>query len=64
VLEDFTFHMSLTGRLADPEPVAAALRQRAQDCGATGPIAVDRLAVFRQEPGERFQIIAVAALSG
>jgi len=64
VLDDFTFHMSLTGRLADPEPVAAALRQRAQDCGAAGPIAVDRLAVFRQDPGERFRIIAVAALTG
>ena len=64
VLEEFAFHMSLTGRLADPEPVAAALRQRAQAAGAAGPVTVDRLALFRQDPGERFRIVAVCALSG
>ena len=63
-LADFSFHMSLTGRLADPQPVAAALRQRAEASGAAGPIAIDRLALFRQEPGKRFRIIADAALKG
>jgi len=62
-LADFSFHMSLTGRLADPEPVAAALRRRAEAMGAGGPIALDRLALFRQQPGERFRIIASSALT-
>jgi hypothetical protein len=64
VLEDFAFHMTLSGRLDAPEPVAADLGDWARAAGALdGGVAVERLALFRQDgAAARFRIIAGAAL--
>ncbi len=59
VMEEFRFHMTLTGRL-DPvrrAPVLAMLRQRFAALGLT-TIAIDRIAVFRQDDAKsRFRIV-------
>src|SRR5260370_39547643 len=59
VMEEFRFHMTLTGRL-DParrEPVMAMLRDRFSAIGLK-TLAIDRIAVFRQDDaGSRFRII-------
>jgi putative phosphonate metabolism protein len=56
VMEDFRFHMTLTGRL-DPgrrEPILAMLRDRFSAIGLT-TLAIDRIAVFRQNNAVRSQ---------
>jgi putative phosphonate metabolism protein len=59
VMEDFRFHMTLTGRL-DPgrrEPVMAMLRDRFSAIGLK-TLAIDRIALFRQDAADsRFRII-------
>jgi putative phosphonate metabolism protein len=59
VMEEFRFHMTLTGRL-DParrEPVLAMLRQRFSTIGLT-TLAIDRIALFRQDDAQsRFGIV-------
>jgi hypothetical protein len=60
LFEEFRFHMTLTGALPNPAPVADALRalwHRHRD-GET--ITVDTLSLFRQRDGGRFTIIASA----
>jgi putative phosphonate metabolism protein len=59
VMEEFRFHMTLTGRLAPErrEPILTMLRN---NFSATGikTFAVDRIAVFRQENADsRFRIV-------
>jgi hypothetical protein len=66
VLEEFRFHMTLTGRL-EPDRRAAihTLLQSAfaRSCG-DGPIGVDRLALARQDrPGASFRVIGHAGLA-
>jgi putative phosphonate metabolism protein len=59
VMEEFRFHMTLTGRLdeARREGVVAILREHFARLGLA-ELAVDRLALFRQtDPGARFTII-------
>jgi putative phosphonate metabolism protein len=59
VMEEFRFHMTLTGRLADErrEGVLAILRQRFLDLPIV-ILAVDRIALFRQDSSaSRFRII-------
>jgi putative phosphonate metabolism protein len=59
VMEEFRFHMTLTGRLADDrrESVLAILRQRFTDLPIV-TLAVDRIALFRQDNStSRFRII-------
>jgi putative phosphonate metabolism protein len=59
VFEDFRFHMTLTGRLAEArrEPVRAALAERYRELAA--PMPVDALCVFRQpDRAGRFSILA------
>jgi putative phosphonate metabolism protein len=59
VMEDFRFHMTLTGRLAEErrEPVLAMLRHRFSVIGLD-TLVIDRIALFRQENAEeRFRII-------
>jgi putative phosphonate metabolism protein len=59
VMEDFRFHMTLTGRLdaARREPVLAMLRTRFAGLGLK-TLAIDRIAVFRQEKAEsRFRVV-------
>lgn len=60
VMEEFRFHMTLTGRLdgARREPVLAILRNRFAGLNIE-KLAIDRIAVFRQQDaGSRFRIIA------
>lgn len=68
VLDEFRFHMTLTGPIGD-----AALRSRVRevlaDAYATsvppGPVAIDAIALYRQDRRDgRFRIIARLALSG
>jgi hypothetical protein len=58
-MEEFRFHMTLTGRLAADrgEPILTMLRN---SFSATGikTLAIDRIAVFRQENADsRFRIV-------
>jgi putative phosphonate metabolism protein len=66
VMEDFRFHMTLTGRLpaSRREPVVAMLRSRFSETGLT-TLAIDRIALFRQENADsRFRIIEHWKLHG
>lgn len=59
VLEDFRFHLTLTGPVtaADRESLRRALADlHARHVPATD-VPVDQLALFRQRPGERFRIL-------
>jgi putative phosphonate metabolism protein len=59
VVEDFRFHMTLTGRLNDEqrEPVITLLRQRFSALNS-GTLPIDRIAVFRQDAADaRMRII-------
>ncbi len=59
VMEDFRFHMTLTGRLGAErrEPVLTMLRNRFSAIGLKA-LAVDRIAIFRQENAvSRFRIV-------
>jgi putative phosphonate metabolism protein len=59
VLEEFRFHMTLTGRLAAErrEPVLAMLRDRFSALGLQ-TLSIDRIALFRQhDPDSRFRIL-------
>lgn len=59
VMEDFRFHMTLTGRLdaVRREPILAMLRDRFSAIGLT-TLAIDRIAVLRQNnAASRFQVL-------
>jgi hypothetical protein len=59
VMEEFRFHMTLTGRLNDERrgPIVAWLRQRFATLDLT-TLAIDRIALFRQEDAaSRFRSI-------
>ena len=59
VMEDFRFHMTLTGRLGAErrEAVLAMLRNRFSAVGLT-TLAIDRIALFRQETADsRFRVV-------
>jgi len=60
VMEEFRFHMTLTGRLGSErrEPILAMLRNRFASVGLER-LAIDRIAVFRQESTtSRFRIVS------
>lgn len=60
VMEDFRFHMTLTGRLEDKrhEAVLTMLRSRFAAIGLK-TLAIDRIAVFRQQDSQsRFRIVS------
>jgi putative phosphonate metabolism protein len=64
VMEEFRFHMTLTGRLdeARREPVMAMLRDRFSAIGLK-TLAIDRIALFRQDHADaRFRIIQHCAV--
>jgi putative phosphonate metabolism protein len=66
VMDDFRFHMTLTGRVASErrEPLVAMLRRRfaALDVAT---LAIDRIGIFRQENAEsRFRVLAHYGLVG
>jgi putative phosphonate metabolism protein len=59
VMEDFRFHMTLTGRLdaGRRQPILTMLRERFSPIGPT-TLAIDRIAVFRQNnAASRFQVV-------
>jgi putative phosphonate metabolism protein len=59
VMEEFRFHMTLTGRLDDRrrEPILAMLRYRFATIGLER-LAIDRIALFRQQrANSRFEIL-------
>jgi putative phosphonate metabolism protein len=59
VMEDFRFHMTLTGRLKDGRrgPVLAMLRNRFSAIGLK-TLTIDRIAVFRQDDADsRFRVV-------
>jgi putative phosphonate metabolism protein len=60
VFEEFRFHMTLTGRVAPERADSILAVLRARLSGVTrGPLAIDRLALFRQDGDrEQFRIIA------
>lgn len=63
--EDFRFHMTLTGRMPDSRqrPILAMLRARF-DALALTSVAVDRIALFRQDDADsRFRIIRQDSLT-
>jgi putative phosphonate metabolism protein len=64
VMEEFRFHMTLTGRLdsARREPVMAMLRDRFSAVGLK-TLAIDRVALFRQDDADaRFRIVGYHVL--
>jgi putative phosphonate metabolism protein len=64
VMEEFRFHMTLTGRLGSErrEPILAMLRNRFASTGIE-TLTVDRIAVFRQaNASSRFQVVGQWAL--
>ncbi|MBR0751348.1 DUF1045 domain-containing protein [Bradyrhizobium jicamae] len=59
VMEEFRFHMTLTGRLNDERrsPIVTWLRERFAETGI-GRLAIDRIALFKQDSSTaRFRII-------
>jgi len=60
VREEFRFHMTLSGSLAEPTPVAEALRAAWHAARERSDITVDSLSLFREPAGGRFEIIATA----
>jgi putative phosphonate metabolism protein len=65
VMEDFSFHMTLTGRLQNErrEPILSMLWKRFDAIGLDA-LSIDRLAVFRQESADlRFRILGHWKLS-
>jgi len=66
VFEDFRFHMTLTGALSAEcqEPVLAYLQHHFACSHGYCPIAIDRLALLRQDnPGARFTVLTHNAIS-
>jgi putative phosphonate metabolism protein len=64
VMEDFRFHMTLTGRLDDAkrEPIRAMLQERFALLEITA-LSIDRIALFRQDDADsRFRIVKHCAL--
>lgn len=63
VLDDFRFHMTLTGRVPEPQVEAARAglaALHAEEVG-NGPVPFDALALYRQEAGApRFKVLARA----
>jgi hypothetical protein len=58
-MEDFRFHMTLTGRLdaRRREPILTMLRNRFSELGLSS-LAIDRIAVFRQDmAASRFRVV-------
>jgi 2'-5' RNA ligase len=64
VMEDFRFHMTLTGRLggAKREAIRAILQERFASLKIT-TLSIDRIALFRQDDADsRFRIVRHYAL--
>lgn len=67
VLSEFQFHMTLTGKVpaGRRKAVLAVLQKGLRRIGIAEPIAVDRLALLKQEsPGASFRVVSEAVLGG
>lgn len=67
VLEEFRFHMTLTGTMAEDvhEEVGRQLAAAYAESGACAALVVEDIAVFRQQgAGQRFQLLQRFALAG
>jgi len=64
VLEEFRFHMTLTAAVEGAAALAPLLSSRADAVNVEPSLAVDRLALFRQDDGGDFRIVEVAPLGG
>jgi hypothetical protein len=65
VLDEFRFHMTLTGVLDDAPATAAILGKLAAERLGDIALTIDGLALFRQDsPDGRFRIVGRASLSG
>jgi hypothetical protein len=62
VLEEFRFHMTLTGAIAKAAEIGVVLAERAKSVGVAPLLHLDRLGLFKQEEGRRFQVLKVAML--
>ena len=60
-MEEFRFHLTLTGRLDDPEPLAEAL---APLIPAARPCRIDSLTLLGEAPDGRFHQLHRYALTG
>ncbi len=66
VFEDFRFHMTLTGRLAQEtrHQILAALRGAFNEAVGWKSVSVDRIVLLRQEEGEPFTVLRSAEFRG
>ncbi len=62
VLEEFRFHMTLTGAIENAGGTAGLLTARVNSLGVDPHLHLDRLGLFKQEEGERFRVLKVALL--
>jgi hypothetical protein len=63
VMEEFRFHLTLTDRLDDPEPVEAALTEFFAPV-LPRPFVIDDLCVFGEDQSGRFHLLHRYALTG
>lgn len=64
VLEEFRFHMTLSGAIENAAAIGERLDLRAKELGVAPRLRIDRLGLFRQDDGGRFRVIDVAMLRG
>jgi hypothetical protein len=57
VLEEFRFHMTLSGAIENAAAIGEKLRERAEEIGVEPRLKIDRLALFRQDDGGPFRIL-------
>lgn len=62
VLEEFRFHMTLSGAIEHAAAIGERLSARASEFGVAPTITIDRLGLFKQEDGGRFSVLEVAML--
>ncbi|GLS23446.1 phosphonate metabolism protein [Labrys miyagiensis] len=62
VLEEFRFHMTLSGAIEKAREIGPLLAERARDSGVGPDLRLDRLGLFRQEDGGRFRVVKVVPL--
>jgi 2'-5' RNA ligase len=64
VLDDFRFHMTLSGHVANPDDVADALADALANTVGTAHMTISELVLFEQpEPDARFRIVARAPMA-
>lgn len=64
VLEEFRFHMTLSGAIENAAEIGETLAARAKYLGVEPPLHLDRLGLFKQEDGGRFRVMEVARFRG